>query len=583
MYTSDSAASASQIDLGFPLPPGHVPSNSTQTFASHPAQRSVYPSGGEGGRASTSTAASSHASTSTAQDRPRSVNGSQTHERDREDVEEEEARTPEKAPGGAVDKAVMASALVPAGAGVAAAALTQDRGGHGERGDGEMAEKLGIEDKHHFFAPQLKSQRRSVYKKIFFIFLGITLWLWACLSFFWGSTYKLTSGISNLNVRFVTFDTDSSALLNAPITQQANYLASLPSSVTHLGWEVRSASNYPNGLADVQREVLQQECWAFVVVNANATSAWRAAVRNGDGSYDPNGAIGIYYMGARFYQVQYLYTESLIKEELSNPLSTARAEALQAFNTYAANNAGAIAAAARSPQTLGVAFGYNIFDLRPIQDWAWAGAAPMEASLIYFVIFAFTVVFTGAQIRAKTGIEDRLTFRAKVTQRVCWPLFAFFWIALWQTLVVRAFQVPLTDYLGRAAFVTLWALNYVTIIAAGFALETMLCLVGIPFLPVFLILWIILNITSSFYPLEMLPPFYTWLRWTPFIHNVEAFKIIAYGTNRVSRLGYHFGILFALIGVEALTLPLAMVFERWSSDKSKRREVWDKREKKEGA
>jgi hypothetical protein len=81
----------------------------------------------------------------------------------------------------------------------------------------------------------------------------------------------------------------------------------------------------------------------------------------------------------------------------------------------------------------------------------------------------------------------------------------------------------------------------------------------------------------------MLPPFYTWLRWTPFIHNVEAFKIIAYGTNRVSRLGYHFGILFALIGVEALTLPLAMVFERWSSDKSKRREVWDKREKKEGA
>jgi hypothetical protein len=42
-----------------------------------------------------------------------------------------------------------------------------------------------------------------------------------------------------------------------------------------------------------------------------------------------------------------------------------------------------------------------------------------------------------------------------------------------------------------AGFVTLWALNYVTIIAAGFALETMLCLVGIPFLPVFLILWII--------------------------------------------------------------------------------------------
>ena len=42
-----------------------------------------------------------------------------------------------------------------------------------------------------------------------------------------------------------------------------------------------------------------------------------------------------------------------------------------------------------------------------------------------------------------------------------------------------------------AGFVTLWALNFVTAIAAGFALETMLSLLGVPFLPFFLILWII--------------------------------------------------------------------------------------------
>lgn len=67
------------------------------------------------------------------------------------------------------------------------------------------------------------------------------------------------------------------------------------------------------------------------------------------------------------------------------PLTTARRNALQAFNTYAANNNGAIANAAAAPQTLGTAVGYTVFDLRPIQDWAWSGAAPMEASLIYFV------------------------------------------------------------------------------------------------------------------------------------------------------------------------------------------------------
>jgi len=34
-------------------------------------------------------------------------------------------------------------------------------------------------------------------------------------------------------------------------------------------------------------------------------------------------------------------------------------------------------------------------------------------------------------------------------------------------------------------------LNYVTLISAGFAMETVLAIVGIPFLPFFLILWII--------------------------------------------------------------------------------------------
>lgn len=149
-------------------------------------------------------------------------------------------------------------------------------------------------------------------QKLLIIFGLLTIWLWGCLSIFWGSVYKLTTGLPAINVYFVTFDNDANALLNQPITEQANYLANLPASMPHLGWQVRQASDYPNGLEDVRQEVLHQKSWATVVVNANATSAWRNAIRNGDANYDPNGAIGIYYMGARFYQVQYLYTEALV-------------------------------------------------------------------------------------------------------------------------------------------------------------------------------------------------------------------------------------------------------------------------------
>jgi hypothetical protein len=44
-------------------------------------------------------------------------------------------------------------------------------------------------------------------------------------------------------------------------------------------------------------------------------------------------------------------------------------------------------------------------------------------------------------------------------------------------------------YLG--GFPALWALNWVTIVAAGLAMETVQALVGIAGLPLFLILWII--------------------------------------------------------------------------------------------
>ena len=184
---------------------------------------------------------------------------------------------------------------------------------------------------------------------------------------------------------------------------QAQYEASLPSSIPHLGWEIHAASEYPNGLADVQHSIFAQKCWAAVVINANATSAWTAALADGDTSYDPTGAIGIYYASARFYQVTLLYIESLVRtarlfclvhitdsvlaqltSNLANPLASARSAALKSF-VSSAGNPNAITLASRVPQALGVGFAYNIFDLRPIPNSAWSSAAPMEASLIYFV------------------------------------------------------------------------------------------------------------------------------------------------------------------------------------------------------
>jgi hypothetical protein len=145
----------------------------------------------------------------------------------------------------------------------------------------------------------------------------ITLWLWVCLSIFWGSNYKLETYLPALTVNYVTFDTDPDSFLNSPMLETANMQAGLPASTVHLGWEAKDAAYYPNGIGDVQQDVLQQGCWAAVVVNANATSAWRAALATGDASYNPTGAITIYLQSARFYQVTLLYITQLVSLTLS--------------------------------------------------------------------------------------------------------------------------------------------------------------------------------------------------------------------------------------------------------------------------
>jgi len=48
-------------------------------------------------------------------------------------------------------------------------------------------------------------------------------------------------------------------------------------------------------------------------------------------------------------------------------------------------------------------------------------------------------------------------------------------------------------------------------------------------------------------------------------------------------LGFHFGIIFALIGVELIFLPLSVIFERWHMDRTKTRGKVEKEEKEREA
>lgn len=301
------------------------------------------------------------------------------------------------------------------------------------------------------------------------------------------------------------------------------------------------------------------------------------------------------------YQIVLLYVAPLLTQNVMSGLTMASDMASRSFlqNAISAGNSTAITTAAAAPQSLGNVFGFFRYDVRPITAWAVSevslleesraltngrllllillqSAAPMEAGLIYNVIFTFHLVLFSAIARLSTGLQMKLTTGSLLKLRLAVPAFCYFWFSLFYTLVNRAFQEPFDNSVGSAGFVTFWALNYLTYLAVGLALEALMSLLTMRWFPFALIFWIILNITSSFLPIELMQPFYRWGRAWPFRLNVQATKLIIFNTEPPHLLGEYMGgeMAWAFAGVVAVIA--FQLLDRWRMDRGAKAQMASK-------
>lgn len=93
------------------------------------------------------------------------------------------------------------------------------------------------------------------------------------------------------------------------------------------------------------------------------------------------------------------------------------------------------------------------------------------------------------------------------------------------TLALLAFQIPLTGHFGSTAagFMALWMLNWFTMAACGFVLDAASTLIGMPWAPFFLNLFLIVNVAGSFASFEVMPGFYRYGYAVVFYHTVSYF------------------------------------------------------------
>lgn len=425
---------------------------------------------------------------------------------------------------------------------------------------------------HSVWSRHVVAARRTFFKQLLMYFGVTTAVLWCTLPIFWGSSLTLEQYFGDLHIQVVDFDSQASgsnAIAGPYITAALRAIDRAPGP--HLTYDIVDPSRYPGGPEQVMDAVGKSGPWGAVVVHANATSAWRNAVTTGNPSYDPSGSVGVYYSGARFYQIVLLFVVAFMNQNVHGAVSSASQAAAQQFlcanagATPATQNAGALTTASASPAAIGSPFGFYRYDVAPIT--AWASAAPMEAGLLYLTIFTFHFALLSYFGRMFSGLFVKLKFRSLVLMRLTFCTIMYFFLGLWYTCINRAFQEPLSKHVGDAGFVVLWALSFVTLLAVGLPMESMISLLTIRWFPYFLIFWIILNLTSSFLPIDLMQRFYRWGYAFPFYNNVQATKVILYGIQPNEFLGRYFGILFGWVGVNLVGVTFFTALERRRADR----------------
>ncbi|KAL8280092.1 hypothetical protein RQP46_007422 [Phenoliferia psychrophenolica] len=365
-------------------------------------------------------------------------------------------------------------------------------------------------------------------------FVVVLLAVWILIPIFWGSNYRLEFYFYRLTIDVYDFDSASSATpLLGPIVARSL----IESMKAPVHFTIRTMNTTGVTLDSVSDRIVNEKAWAAIVINANATAAWTAASSGVASTYQGDGAISVVVASARFFQVILEYLLPFIDQLLETPISMASKSAAAQFLASATPASLAALTPAQS-QALATPFGHQVIDLRPILSGQWSGSAPLEAGLIYFVIFAFHVTlfsfFSRIPLLQRAG-KDKLYVKLShfIALRLVPVVIVYLFLSLWYSLVNVAFNVPMdgnghSGLSSQAGFM-------------GLAMEFMITLLTIKFFPMFLITWIITNVTSSFFPPTLMETFYRYGYAMPFYNSVTADKFIFWGAR--NRLGLNFGVL----------------------------------------
>ena len=289
------------------------------------------------------------------------------------------------------------------------------------------------------------------------------------LSLYWAVLFDVNRNLNSFTVNVVNFETDESALVGPLVVQTTQQ--TVESSQPHLGYTPVPPTTYDNDPMRVREAVYEKKAWAAIIVNSNATALLRAAVEQGNSSYDPLGACQIIYVEARD-QTSF---SSYITPQLTQLQNQIVSQFSQQWTTEVMRNTSISRESLVSvPQALNPAIGFSMFNLRPFTPPA---ATPtVTIGLIYLIIisfFSFSFFLPVHHAFLNPSGHPPLKFNQLVLWRWVSTITFYLILSLVYSLVSLAFQIPFHNdpvpgtvaadnptAFGRGSFPVYWMVNF---------------------------------------------------------------------------------------------------------------------------
>lgn len=408
--------------------------------------------------------------------------------------------------------------------------------------------------KTRIFSKKMRNDRRSYGKKFVFNILALGTLMIIVFCIFWGILYDRPSHYWKVNFLAVVED-------NGELGEYVTQLMESSPATYHIYNSTTFREKYGTdvNIEDKVHELVHhQKFWGSLMVFENATSSLTDSLEiQSAPSYNFSDYFQFFYESGR----DLLSFDASILPLLTNIEQEFQEYYFSSYYPQLLSNYSSVLASSTEKLSGTSYVVWNAIDNRPFNNPVLI--APLDIGLVYCILVTFF------QFALFVPIHSVISPKIKTSHIIMYRLFtswaAYFFLSLFFCTISAIYQVDFTLAFGKAGFIVYWMSTWLIMGAIGGANENAISLI-IAFAPQYLgfwlLSWIVLNITPSFFPMVLANNFYRYGYIMPVENAVGIYKVVFLNLYK-GHMGLNYGVLIAWCVVNTLLLPLVLKLQAW--------------------